>query len=1385
MRNSRWQMSRIGLIDFWYYDEEEFSFLDGRMLLRGSNGSGKSVTMQSFIPLILDGNMRPERLDPFGSRARKMENYLLEEGDEREERTGYLYLELMREEGNNYLTIGVGMRARKNKKLDTWYFYISDGRRVGKDFSLYKNTEGKIPYSKQELKNRIGDGGRVIEGQQEYMDAVNRLVFGFESAEKYKEMLDLLIQLRSPKLSKDFKPTVLNEILSNSLLMLSEDDLRPMSEAIENMDALKTNLDTLKESVQAAKQIERAYDRYNRVVLFQKAEQYLQEWERLKKCEQAAGAYDRRIDGMEKERQEQEELYLRLEQEERALKEQQDSLNSSDAVRLKEQEVELGQQLAETAADRQKKERQEQEKKERCQDVARSIREQEDRNQESWDEAEELLTKMQEDVMQLPFDEASFMEKELKASPETAYDFPGHEKLLEAYTQKIQDGIRALKEEKTCQERYDAELKNLDEQREERDRAERERLQQERQLEEIREELVENCYRWENGNQELKVPEQAMQALSRRVRSFDERKDYGEIRDIIRGAYDRLEGERRQSLYLEQGRQRAAQAALDRKQEEIDGVQAKKELYPEQPEAVKRNRERLKSLGIPCYPFYQAVDFDAALEPAQAAKLEEALLQMGILDALIIPAEYRDQVLRMDKGSCDRYLFSDIKTVRENVMEVLDVANPDQDILMHQLIGGVLRGIGYEDGAEAGGTWVDRQGHYRLGVLEGTITQEYEAQFIGARTRERSRQRRLLQLQEEYEALAQEKAAIDRQIEEIEKRLAVLAQEFAAFPDGTDIRLAAREYGNAAAKAERMEKAVAALGQRVEAAGKVLTEARRQVQEACGRAYLSPRLDVFEAAKESLDAYGKKLMRLQMVHHIYRNGCAKVRSEQGFLEELEADLDDIRYDLSALKRKQRGLETRQEAVREQMKLTNYEEIRELLETCITRLGAIPKEKEAAVEQKSTLRSKIEQEQENRQKNEELRLRTVQAAGILKTRFEAEYGLDYVERRFVVTEDMEDQAKKVVKMLSGTFEGKTQNDYFGDLQAAYHLSRGYLLEYHLTMDYIFVDHTAGETVDYAGAGPAGEAADGFMGAGEPASSGKRIDLSGKYRGVPVKFKELLGKLQDDMEEQARLLSDKDRELFEDILANTISKKIRARIHESNAWVARMNQLMGQMRTSSGLSLSLRWKSKRAEQEEQLDTRALVALLQKDVEIMREEEVEQLSRHFRSKIAEARKMADNGDSSQSFHAIMREVLDYRKWFEFQLEYQKTGEQKKELTDRAFFTFSGGEKAMAMYVPLFSAAVAKYNGANADAPRIISLDEAFAGVDEMNIKDMFRLMVDFEFDFIINSQILWGDYETVPALAIYQLVRPENAKYVSVIPYVWNGKERMLAGNSVNGG
>ncbi|NKO00999.1 TIGR02680 family protein, partial [Weissella cibaria] len=142
--------------------------------------------------------------DPFGTRVRKLENYLLEENDGREERTGYLYMEFKRKDSDSYITIGIGLCAKRNKKLDSWHFIIRDGRRIGRDFFLYKELKNKITLSRVELTNRLGEGGQVIDGQNDYMKLVNDTLFGYENVEEYKELVDLLIQLRTPKLSKDF-----------------------------------------------------------------------------------------------------------------------------------------------------------------------------------------------------------------------------------------------------------------------------------------------------------------------------------------------------------------------------------------------------------------------------------------------------------------------------------------------------------------------------------------------------------------------------------------------------------------------------------------------------------------------------------------------------------------------------------------------------------------------------------------------------------------------------------------------------------------------------------------------------------------------------------------------------------------------------------------------------------------------------------------------------------------------------------------------------------------------------------------------------------------------------------------------------------------------------
>ena len=61
------------------------------------------------------------------------------------------------------------------------------------------------------------------------------------------------------------------------------------------------------------------------------------------------------------------------------------------------------------------------------------------------------------------------------------------------------------------------------------------------------------------------------------------------------------------------------------------------------------------------------------------------------------------------------------------------------------------------------------------------------------------------------------------------------------------------------------------------------------------------------------------------------------------------------------------------------------------------------------------------------------------------------------------------------------------------------------------------------------------------------------------------------------------------------------------------------------------------------------------------------------------------------------------------------------------------------------------------------------------------MFELVEELGFNYIMNSQAVWGDYDTVSQLSICELVRPKNAPYVTVVRYCWTGKVRTLQLNN----
>jgi hypothetical protein len=95
----------------------------------------------------------------------------------------------------------------------------------------------------------------------------------------------------------------------------------------------------------------------------------------------------------------------------------------------------------------------------------------------------------------------------------------------------------------------------------------------------------------------------------------------------------------------------------------------------------------------------------------------------------------------------------------------------------------------------------------------------------------------------------------------------------------------------------------------------------------------------------------------------------------------------------------------------------------------------------------------------------------------------------------------------------------------------------------------------------------------------------------------------------------------------------------------------------------------------------------------------------------------------------------------------------------------------------LPHFAAAAAFYRTANALAPRLILLDEAFVGIDaDMRAKCM-GLIAFFDLDFIMTSEREWGCYQTLPGMAIYQLSTHPDIDAIGLTRWVWNGRQRSL--------
>jgi uncharacterized protein (TIGR02680 family) len=1387
---NKWQLHRAGLFNFWYYDDEEFYFADGRLLLRGSNGSGKSVTMQSLITLLLDGVKSPDRLDSFGSRSRRMEDYLLGEKEiaGRDERTGYLYLEYKRQQTEQYLTTGIGLQARRNSNLDFWGFVLTDNRRIKQDLLLYKaeinpenGLEQHIPLTRVELEKVIGPGGQVVRSQRDYMELVNRHIFGFETAEQYQELMKLLIQLRSPKLSKDFKPSVIYEILNESLPSLSDEELRPLSDTIESMERTKLQIGQLERDRQALSRLGRHYDLYNGYILAEKADMAQKIRQRRDRLERETGEITDRLAADRRALAESVRRQGELERESQVLQREKGELEQHDVFRAERQKQDRERQLSEAQATRVVKNDQLTVKRRR----EREEREAASRYDGQADQAKTQMSGVRQELAETATvtgfaDHQLLAEAFQSASP--AFSFPvwrqnaqRHQAKLEAVFELLRHLTRTRQQRDQMETELSEERRLLDDYR-----AEHRKLEQ--RFSEGRDQLLADFYQWQQQYGEILPLEQdELRLVAQALQGLYEGHTWSEVLTPPETAYGRRITAINQELGLVNAKIKQGEAREAELTRELQQWRTKVDPEPERLPDNQATRQLLTQLQIPFVPLYAAVEFRPEVPPAQRERLEAALTEMGLLDALIVPeAKLRTIPAAQTYGAV---LHPNPQLMTETLADYLDSTPPGRGAITIAEIDAILRTIVVDssgvwtDGADPDGTPVvaAADGAYRMGIVSGRAPRRTAAVYIGRQAREEYRRQQIARLEQELQTLALEQETLYMACQEWRRQLEAVRQARQSFLTEAPIRELFNAKQALQGDIERQIRRVEQFDGRLRAVLNQLQALREKLQAASESLPLSPSEDAYQEAVQRMREYQHQLHQLELSWRDYENNCRNASQCRERLREIAADVDGLRGELLLIEDQINGFNLELEQINRRLQEMGAAELRERVRQVAQRLEALPREIKTMTETVARLETGI---QTTTVRMAELQVKVgfygqLDRAWQQVLEAELRLGLVYPDPAAVDNALLGQLKEKVLRQ-----ENLDRTTVAERLTNSFYVENNVLMEYRMRLEPLPPSRSELPVIP-EDADPDDSLAGELEKLREKAS---RQLITLDYEGRRQNPYQMQMALEQQIARQQAILSEQDKELYEEVIMNSIGRIISRRIAAAQQWVDDMNRLMRQRDNSSGLRFKLEWKPRLAETETEMDVPELVRLLRTDPVILKEADLQKMMRHFQTRIERAKRssegVAGSMENAVTFQQAVREVLDYRLWFQFKLFFERAETVAwRELTDKMFFKFSGGEKAMAMYIPLFSAAYSRYQEAREDAPYIITLDEAFAGVDENNIRDTFALVEQLGFNYIMNSQALWGDYDVVPQLAICELLRPKNAAFVTVIRYRWDGRVRAL--------
>lgn len=1366
----RWRLSRAGFVNVWHYYENTFIMSGGRLILRGTNGSGKSRALEMLLPFLLDADRRNMGT---GSSVR-MEDLMSAGTGEQGNRLGYMWLELRRdpdpakadEPEPQYLTVGALVRfSVSTKEAKVWYF--SSPLRVGHDLPLLGTD--RQPLSRRDLGELVGEE-RITDVPEKHRERVRTEVFGLTGhlgKERFDGLVKLLHTLRSPDVGNRIEEGRLPAILADALPPLSEDALTDAGQQLDGLTSTREDQRRLEAARDHVRTFLDAYRRYVTGVLTASIGKTTDCTMSVREAEQEARRLADQAEDLERQHTEKQARLAELSQEVAELEATLEALRDSDEYRslgdlksltmVVESLASAADSALSTASELRMREA---EGVSGADTLAGDVAESAAAVSSVLHEARTLLADVGLPDNGLPPGLHSHRElaprrtdviRTRRTDEPEEHVRPAADRLiltpddLDALIATARAVHQAAKERSAQAGNRAVDARALaDEQRrasDARSKAEEAaaRAQEDADAAQTRAEQRDDAAldlvnRWRDwlaapatidllgisdwsGHPLLGV------VLADRTALCGEAVDGAvPLRDLDRAADDAATAARDAltgMLNRLADADRVDRHRISELNEEERELEQARDPDPTQPFWV---------TGTTGTPLWRCVDFAEHVTSEDRAGIEAALLASGLLTATV---DGQGQVTAAD----GQLLVSPLgEPVRAPLSGVL---TPEPDApLPAQTIAAVLARVAIDDRGAA--TWITRDGSWGNGPLRGrhTVT---AARHIGAAARAAARAQRLADIAVELEALATAIRERQEERDTIEGRQGALRRHLGTAPQSDRLAEARTLAVAAFRQAGRTAREAQELGVAADQATRAYLENERQHQRACAEFGLpTDEQSLTKVRDRATNAAGKcqdVAARVATVDGLRRRHAAAVDA----IGTVTARRASAECDAGAAWNDWNAAATKLTILRENVGATAATIERQVNDTASalrtakaearttsTQAQELGRKAATATAEAKGAATQVEELRSALSEQVSAVLHQLGQPGVTDTAFTAAPENAFTE----VSPDRVDA--DAARLLAGLRRAKSDENALMRAQQVF--ERDISGSYDVSAT-VAADIRLFELIDADGRRPLVQAA---------ADIARQCELG------------------------RAALTEREQQVFTEFVLGEVGEELRRRLTQAGSLIRAMNTSLKSIQTSHGIGVRLTWKLSDdasgdvARIKELITTAASVRTAVQDAE---------LTGLLSNRVA-AEAVAD---PSAGYATHLRAALDYRAWHvvEVIITGPEPGRERR-ISRRA--KLSQGETRFVSYVTLFAAIDAYLSGLENTAMslRLILLDDAFAKVDEPTIAELLGLLVRLDVDFAMTGHALWGCVPQVPALDIYEICREDGSPAATAHVH-WDGRNR----------